>query len=220
MSNKTKSTLSAKRIITSSIIVILIPVSAYLLNMFIDFYELSLMFTLTIGGTMLIMYDWNLFAVHYNRSKYNPFDSLLYTLIGCVLIGAWTWIGQKFLQCDVMIPSGTMLIRYGYERPGMIFAYSFMFSSVISIGFKCLTDHLDVRSRETQAILISAIVGGIFFTAIFAHSFDPLLWIRDCLFNMIHIAILSYLYNQSSSFMPGLLATSFIHLAFMLISII
>jgi len=41
------------------------------------------MCAMNIGISLLIMYDWNLFGIHYNRSKANLFDTLLFTLIGC-----------------------------------------------------------------------------------------------------------------------------------------
>ena len=220
MAKRTRSTLSMKRILISLLLIVMIPATAYLLNMFVEFYELAMMFGLSVVGSLLIVYDWNLFAIHYNRAKKAVGDTFLYTLIGSILIGGWTWVALNLLHCSPMIPSGITLIRNGYARPGMYIAYSFMLASVVNIGFKCLTDHLDVRTREIQAILISAIAGGLFFTVIFITGFDPLLWIRNYLYNMILIAILSYLYNQSSSFMPGLISMSLIHLGFMVISVL
>ena len=219
MSERTLSSLSLKRVFISLFIVALVPAIAKALNIFVKQEDISMMFALNQCGSLLIMYDWNLFGIHYNRSKAAPQDFLIYFLLGMVLLGLWLWIGKSFLQSHVVLPKASSLIAYGYARPGMMIAFSFMEATVVNIGFKCLTDHLDVRTREIQAILISGLLFGLVFTLLFT-PWDLALWFRTYLYNLILISILSYLYNQSSSFMPGMLAMCVVYLGAMTISIL
>ena len=83
---KVSSTLSLKRVIRSVILFALIPVCARILNVFVMQYDISLMTSFNIIGSILIFYDWNLFGIHYNRAKYNLDDTTLYTAVAYVLI--------------------------------------------------------------------------------------------------------------------------------------
>ena len=78
--------LSLKRVIRSLILFIFIPVTARILNIFVQQYDISLMTSFNIVGSLLIFYDWNLFGIHYNRAKYNLDDTILYTVVAYILI--------------------------------------------------------------------------------------------------------------------------------------
>ena len=86
---QTISTLSRKRIVISLILTAMIPTTARILNIFLDQEQISLMFSMNIFTSVLIMYNWNLVAIHYNRAKENIPDTILYTLIGGALIFLW-----------------------------------------------------------------------------------------------------------------------------------
>ncbi|MBR4445805.1 MAG: hypothetical protein IKS37_07940, partial [Solobacterium sp.] len=205
---------------TSILIIIMIPVTAWLLDRFADFYTLSLAVSFNIWTSVLIMYDWSLFGIHYNRVKKNPVNSLIFAIIGMILIGIWLWIGQNFLHSNILIAGGSVLRRYGYARPAMLAAFSFMQAAVVNIGFKCLTDHLAVRSGEVQAILISGFLFGFLMTAIFTvPPFSIGIFVTSYLYYFGLTAILSYLYRESTSFMPGLVAMGTVYLFNMLLSL-
>ncbi len=220
MSN-TLSSLSMKRIIISLIIFALIPVCAHVLNLFIHEEDLSMMVSMNVLTSVLIIYDWNLVGIHYNRAKNNIPDTILFFVIGLVLIRLWTWFGMSFLQVRPLLPAAETAVKYPYAVPSLLIAFSYIQAAMVNISFKCITDHLDVRSREIQAILISGILFGLVYTIAFASlplSMNSLF--RTYLYNLVLVAILSYLYNQSNSFIPGILSMGTIYLLLMLSEIL
>jgi hypothetical protein len=219
MSDKTISTMSTKRILISLLIFLLIPACAHLLDLKINQYAISLMFSMNIGTSALIIYDWNLFGIHYNRSKQNIMDTILFTVFGSILILIWVYVGSSMLKANIILPGNSDLIEYGYARPGMLIAFSFMEAVSVSISFKCFTDHFDVRGKELQSILLSGLLFGLVFTLMFLPAWNTGLFFRTYFYNMILIAFLSYLYNQSHTIFPGILAMTIIYLAVMVQSI-
>lgn len=217
MSQKTTSTMSSKRILITIAIFSAIPAVAHLLNNFVEQYDISLMFALNLGAAILIMYDWNLFGIHYNRAKYNIQDTILYSIIAFVMISIWTYISIHFLRCIVIIPNEIALTRYGYARIGMLLAYSFSEASALCIVEKCATDHLQVRHRELQSILLSGMMIGILMTFLFFPSLNILTILTTLFYNVILCTILAYLYNQSHTFIPGLIGFALSNLLFMIL---
>ena len=110
---QTISTLSRKRIVISLILTAMIPTTARILNIFLDQEQISLMFSMNIFTSVLIMYNWNLVAIHYNRAKENIPDTILYTLIGGALIFLWSLLGLSFFQAHLILPPSYALIGYG-----------------------------------------------------------------------------------------------------------
>lgn len=128
MTNTSITTLSKKRILITLAIFICTPLLAHLINIAVVQYDLSLMFSLNLGAAVMIMYNWNLFGVHYNRAKYNFIDTCIYSFIAFVLFTLWTYISNRYLKCIVIMPRTEVLVRYGYARIGMLVAY-FLFRS-------------------------------------------------------------------------------------------
>lgn len=220
MSTRSFSTLSVRRIVISILLFLMIPVTAWTADIYAEQYSLSLAFAFNIWVSVLIMYDWSLFGIHYNRVKRNLFNSAVFSVIGMILIAIWLWAGRSFLHCTILIPEGAVLRRYGYARPAMLTAFSFMQAAAANIGFKCLTDHLKVRDGEIQAILISGFLFGFLMTAAFTvPPFSVSVFATTYLYNFVLTAILSYLYRESTSFMPGLVAMGTVYFLFMVLSI-
>ena len=94
---------------------------------------------------------------------------------------------------------------FPFAAPAALIATSYVLAVIVNIGFKCLTDHIDVRSNEAAVILVSGFLFGAILTLLYT-PFDLDIWIRTYLYNVILTAFLSYLYNQSSSFIPGVLS--------------
>lgn len=217
---KVSSTLSLKRVIRSLILFALIPVSARLLNIWVQQYDIALMTSFNIIGSILIFYDWNLFGLHYNRAKYNLDDTVLYAAVAYVLILIWTIFSLEKLHCRVVIPSGETMQTYGYAKPGMMIAYSFMEATTVSIAVKCATDHMIVNRNELQIILLTGLLAGAGMTVLFIPSLNPFTLITTLLYNVILMILLSYFYNQTGSFIPGMLGFAFVNLTIMIISIL
>jgi hypothetical protein len=65
---------------------------------------------------------------------------------------------------------------------------------------------MNIQNRELIVILVSGFLFGLIYTIAFLSTFTLDLFIRTYLYNVVLIAILSYLYNQSHSFIPGILS--------------
>ncbi len=219
MSAKTVSTLSRKHIFISILLIVCIRLLAIVINLFANQEGIALMAAMNLCTGLLIVYNWPLIDRHCKRTLGAIGDSLLFTAIGIVSIGILTWLSITFLKADVLLPEPQLLIGVGYARPGMLIAFSIMEACMVSIGFKNMTDHLDVRNKELQAILISAIVSGLFMTVLFTNP-ELFMMIRTLPYWLLLTMILSYLYNQCHSIIPGIVALTVVNLAFMILSII
>ncbi len=217
---KSITTLSKKRVIITLLIFICTPILAHVLNFALEQYDISLMFSLNLCATVLIMYNWNLFGIHYNRAKYNFFDTCIYIFIAFVIFTLWTYVCNRFLRCIVIIPSEEVLRSYGYARIGMLIAYSFSESCIITIVEKVATDHMQVRHRELQIILLSGITIGTLLTILFIPSLNILTILITLLYNVVLCTALSYLYNQSHTFIPGMIGLTCSNLFFMIIALL
>ena len=210
--------MSVKRIVISLLLFFLIPVIRHLLGSWIDNDTLALMFALNFCVWLLITYDWELFGLHWLRTKQNPGDTMLYTVIGSAVIFLWTWFSNKFLHNYLVMPDPSTVHSYYIALPAILIAFSFSLSALVNIEFKCLTDHFKIHAREATMILLS----GFLFGLIFTFCFCPLqlsLFIPTYLYNVILISILSYLYNQTHSFIPGILAMGIVFLIWQILII-
>ena len=118
------------------------------------------------------------------------------------------------------MPRTEVLVRYGYARIGMLIAYSFSEASMLCIVGKCATDPLTIHHRELQIILLSGISIGLLTTILFLPSKNLLTILITLLYNVVLCTILSYLYNQSNSFIPGLIGFAGSNLFFMIASLL
>ena len=94
-----------------------------------------------------------------------------------------------------------------------------LYRFIVNISFKCLTDHLDIRDREALIILASGFLFGILYTVVFVPFGDLGLLVRTYLYNVLLICTMSYLYNQSHSFIPGIISFTIIMLVLQYITI-
>ena len=211
MNTSVDSSLSNKRIVISLLLGASIPILAKLMNIYVKQKEISLMASFNVIGCILMMYDWNLFGIHYNRSKKDMRTTVLYTIIGILFIGLLVTLNSNFFHALLIIPKEITLTSYGYARPAMLLGYSFVQSFLVNILYKCLTDKCTVQGKELQTILITSFVFGFAYLIAFI-PFSPMVWFRTYLYNLLLIAIMSYLYNQSHSLVPGCLAMGFVYL--------
>lgn len=216
MAVHSSSSLSGKHMFVSLLIFMAIPVCAHLINIPVDQYDISLMACMNIGGAVQIFYNWNLFGIHYNRAKEHPADTMLFALIAFVLILLWTWVGLALLKCRIIIPSREVLQSFGYARPGMLISYSFMEAAVFVITCKCITDHFEIRHQELQTILLTGLIFGILITVFFLPGYNILTIITTLLYNVVLMTMEAYSYNQTHSFIAGMLGLAFSNLIFML----
>ena len=215
MSQKELTTLPLKRVLISLLLFLLCALSWRVFDVFIKEVYISKMISINLFGSILIIYNWPLIELHHERIKDNS-DKYLFFVLNLLFIGILTFISKRIFQAEILIPEDIILVSYGYARPGMYIAFSLIKAFLINISFKCLTDHLDIKQKELQVILVSSLVFGLVLTL----AFTPLnisILSRTYLYNILLIAFLSYSYNQTSSLLPGTIALAIIHLLFMFI---
>ena len=83
--------------------------------------------------------------------------------------------------------------------------FSFSLAALVNIEFKCMTDHFKIHAREATMILLSGFLFGFIYTICFC-PLQLQVFVPTYLYNVILISVLSYLYNQTHSFIPGILA--------------
>ena len=219
MSLQTETTLSYKRIFISVLLLVMIPVSATLVNRFVDQYDISLMFSFNMIASVMIMYDWSLLSTHFERSRKNIVDTFLFIFIGFMLITGWLYLGINYLKIYPVIPDTSVLVAYGYARPGMLIAYSVMSAASFGICFKCITDRINVHNKEFQTILLSGLLYGLVYTLIFT-PWQPFLLARAYLFYTILTILFAYLYNQTHTIIPGIISLSIVYLLIMIMPLL
>lgn len=200
------SSLSGKRIVISLLIIALLPILHILFVWLTKDNTISFTFAFNFCSWLLLIYDWNLFGIHWNRFKARKNDCILYTIVGFLLIGLWICLNQAFLKGSLVLPNPDIVREYQFALPAIFAAFSYSQTFLICIGFKCLTDHMDIRSREVLLILLSGVLFGFFYTLAITPSFQIITLVETYLFHTILICILSYLYNQSSSLLPGMIS--------------
>ena len=214
--SKRNTTLSKKRVLITILLFLAIPIGAKILNRSIQQYDISLMFTFNIFGSLIIFYDWNLFGVHYNRAKYNIDDTILYTIVAYVALMIWTIFSLDILHCRIILPTGKTLTSFGYARLGMLISDSFIEAFSFSITIKSASDQLSISGREIPIILLTGLIAGITITFLFLPSHNLLTILTTILYNVILLIFLSYIYNQCGSFFPGAIAFALCNLTIMI----
>jgi hypothetical protein len=233
MTTRTASTLSMRRILLSLAIIALSAVLSRTLNLFIDNQGITLMFGFNIAAWILILYDWNLIGVHYNRVKMSLFDSIAYFLIGFLIQFLWLYVDNRFLHGQTLLSQASLAFSYTAALPAVLAGFSFCQAALVNVGFKCMTDHLNVKGREFLAILVSGFGFGLYYTLLFMPSlfFTALVdfsltnfltlffstFVPAYLYNVIETAFLAYLYNQSHSIIPGIVSQGMVYLVFLLL---
>ncbi|MBQ1318116.1 MAG: hypothetical protein IIY53_08790 [Solobacterium sp.] len=213
---KTSSTLSSGRIILSLLIFAIIPLVHALLKALTGDDTVAYTMALNLSACLFVLYDWNLFGVHWNRFKARLGDGLLYTAVGIVLISLWCYADRHFLSGFMLMPDPAIMHRYFFAIGAVLLAFSFCQALIVNISFKCLTDHMDIRDRELLMILVSGFLFGLLYTIAFA-PLQLAVFVPSYLFNVVLVCILSYLYNQSSSFLPGIIAMGTVYMVLILL---
>lgn len=212
---KTVSSLSLKRMVISLVVLCLLPGIERLVLTPARDTTLALAFTLNLIGCILIIYDWELVGVHYNRAKKKPSRCIAWTIVGIVLIGFWMFIAMHFLHASPVFPEKETMSNSLSITIAAIPAFSFVQACIVNLSFKCLTDHISVRQKEELVILLSGFLFGTLYTVLFLpmsiEVFLPLL-----LYNILLVCILSYLYNQSGNLVPGTMAMTVCYLIYIL----
>ncbi|HCY07197.1 MAG TPA: hypothetical protein DHS57_08150 [Erysipelotrichaceae bacterium] len=206
---QTKSTLKISRILITAVLFFTIPTVSKLFNILIEDMTISYCLAISIVAFIFIVYNWDLFALHYNRSKKNIPDTIFYTIVGVVLLGVLTYINQNFIKGYILLCDEATLKNYIGGAPILIISHSFSFSICMMIAYKSIIDRIKIAISTELVILFSGLFFGLLYT-IFYVPFDLDLMITSFLYYSIFFIISSYLYNQSGSFIPAMIAITLV----------
>ena len=208
-----RSTLSVRRIIITILLFALIPLLFPILNHFIENKTISYTVLVNVIACIVFIYDYDLLALHYNRVKKNAKESLIFYFIGLIFYSILFTVNHFFIKGYLPYIDPKIVRSYMVAAPLMYIAYTFIFSILISICYKCLTDRLIIKDKEPLVITFSGVLFGLLFTVAFV-PFSWEMWIRSFILISIQVAFLSYSYNQTTSFLPGAIAMGTILLAY------
>ncbi len=215
MSFKKSTTMSVKRILISLLLFILILPFHWILTRLTGNSTLSMMFVLNFTAWILIIYDWELFGLHWNRAKANMSDTILYFVVGFIALFFWTLINSQYLGGSLVLPDPAVFKTDPIAGPAVRFAYSLSLGTILNIEFKCFTDHMKFYAREATMILLTAFLFGLLHMIVFPVKLS--LIIPTYLYNILLFALLSYLYNQTHSILPGILSFTAVYLCWMIL---
>ncbi|MCF0115141.1 MAG: hypothetical protein HUJ56_07300 [Erysipelotrichaceae bacterium] len=213
------STLSLKRIIYTTILFLGIPILSKWINQFIQNETISYTMVINIIGCILVMYNWNLIGIHYNRTKYNLKESLLYFIIGIIGITVWFLFNLAYIKGAVLTPDIATLQTYPAGIPIIFLAYGFVLPILTSMTAKCLTDRLPIKTLELQVIIVTGFAFSLFYVAFYV-PIGIASWAQGYVFYTVLFMFISYLYNQSSSLLPGTAAYSLVLIVYFTIRLI
>lgn len=204
MSNTT-TTLTFKRIITSLLIFFIVPILSPIIDTVVKDPMISYTLLTNIAGFTLMIINWDLLTIHACRFKSDIKESLFFTIIGALLLGIIFIVNQMFLHAYVPIVNPDSFNSFILFSVPILLAYSFVFSMNYVIAFKCITDRLNIKQAEIATIFLSGFLFSLLFTLFFV-PFDVISWLKSYLFYLAITTIISYLYNQTKSFLSGLVA--------------
>ncbi len=206
---KTKSTLNISRILITSFLFFSIPFVSSMLDKIISNITISYSLTISIVAFIYIVYNWDLFALHYNRSKKNIPDTIFFTIVGLVLFGILTYINQRFIKGYILLCDEATLRSYVGGTPILIISYTFSFALCMMIAYKSIVDRIKIEISTELVILFSGLFFGLLYT-IFYVPYNLDLMISSFLYYSIFFIISSYLYNQCGSFIPAMISITLI----------
>ena len=206
---KTKSTLNISRILITSFLFFSIPFVSSMLDKIISNITISYSLTISIVAFIYIVYNWDLFALHYNRSKKNIPDTIFFTIVGLVLFGILTYINQRFIKGYILLCDEATLRSYVGGTPILIISYTFSFALCMMIAYKSIVDRIKIEISTELVILFSGLFFGLLYT-IFYVPYNLDLMISSFLYYSIFFIISSYLYNQCGSFIPAMISIKLI----------
>ncbi len=212
-------TMSTKRIVLSFLIFLLVPVIRRVITQFIGNDTLSLMFALNFSAWLLIIYDWELFGLHWNRAKENYSEVAVYVVIGFIALFFWTLINTRYLRGSLTLPDPAVFKTDPIAGPAVRFAFSLSLGLIVNIEFKCLTDHMKIHAREATMILVTGFMFGFLYTLLFLPSNFAQIP-STYLYYVVMFSLFSYLYNQTHTIIPGIISYTAVYLCWMIFFVV
>lgn len=216
MSNES-TTLPYSRIILSVCYFLIVPVFSPLINMIIQNQLISYTFAVSLSGLLLMIQNWDLLAIHGNRFKDDYKEAIFFTIIGILIMSFLVWANTNYLNAFLPLIAKESLQAFSWFIAPILIINTFVFAMNYVIVFKCVTDRLKLKHAEAVVILLSGFIFALLFTVTYI-PFDMIAWLKGYLFYFVITIIISYLYNQTHSFLPGMFSLGFVLFLFNLLN--
>ncbi len=197
-------TLSIKRIIITVCYFLIVPIVTPLLNMIINNELVSYTFAVNLSGLLILIQNWDLLALHAKRLKEDVKESIFFFFVGIILITGLFYLNSLYLHAFVPIIDIEQAQAFSLFNGIFFLAHSFVFALIYVVTFKCVTDRLKLKHAEIVVILLSGFLFALLFTVTYI-PFDLIAWLKGYLFYFVITLVISYLYNQTRSFLPGMI---------------
>lgn len=209
---ETKSSLKIKRIVITTFIYFISPFMATLASKLINDMTISHTLIQSIVGFINITYNWDLFALHYNRAKKSLGDIIFFSVVGIILMGILTYININYIYGYILLADPVTFSTYYGGSALILIVLTFIYSFNSLITFKCILDRIKITSSTIQMILFSGLFFGLLISILFVpYNID--IQIASFLFYSILYMICSYQYNQTQTIIPSIISMSIILLA-------
>lgn len=205
--NKTE--IAYPRIIFSLLVYFLFPLSADFLNSMVDSPTITATLITSAIAFVLILFNWDVLQRHIRRFSEDLKEGLLFFVIGLLAAGMLMLFNHFFLHAPIWELESDILLHYTFFLPLILLVYSVCSALSFSLAFKILMDRIHLPVRESFNILISGVLFGLLCTLSMTPG-TPELFLRLFLFEFLFAALASYLYNQTHSIIPMVLAHSLV----------
>lgn len=199
------STLSIKHILITFCFFLIVPILTPFLNNVINNEAISYTFTLNLAGLLTLIYNWNLISLHARRLNEDKHEGLFFFGIGLIALTLLCISNQIFLRAFAPIIRPEQVQGFALFNIIFFLSYSFIFALIYVVTFKCVTDRLNLKNAELIVILLSGFIFSLVFMICYI-PFNVLEWLKGYLFYFLITTVISYLYNQTNSILPGMLS--------------
>ncbi|MEG0177444.1 hypothetical protein [Anaerorhabdus sp.] len=211
-------TLPFNRIILAICYFLIVPILSPLINILIQNQLISYTFAVSLSGLLLMIQNWDLLEIHAKRYKADFKEALFFTFVGAIILAFIIWVNSTYVHAYMPHLDKNIMIDFSWFVVPIVFINTFIFAMNYVIVFKCVTDHLKLQHAEIVVILLSGFIFALLFTVTYI-PFEVIAWLKGYLFYFVITLVISYLYNQTHSFLPGMIGFGFVLMVFNLISI-
>ncbi len=183
----------------------LIPSAINYTNNFTLNTTISTTFVIHTISLILIILNFKTLETHIHRFSANLKDGVYFSVIALVILLIINFVNVRWIQAPIWIPEREVLNSYLLFSPIIILAYTFTYATLFLIVFKSLTDRLKISGNEKIIIALSGISFAIFASVTYLPVTGAAL-IPNITYIFLISTCTSYIYNQTNTFVPMLIA--------------
>lgn len=200
-----KTTLPRTKIFLSLAVYFLLPLCASTLNQLVNNMTITNTLIFSLTALILVWFNWDLLQVHGQRFKTNSKDGVLFLLIGILSLSLLQVFNLFVFKLTIAIPEKSILQSYYFFTPIILLAFSFCQAISYSLTFKIFVDRIHLNLTESKVILISGFFFGLLCTIALVPA-SLLAFAMIFIYQFILATLISYLYNQTHSIVPFMIA--------------